>query len=171
MSYMMSMVAAIEYSSSIPFFSTRTIPGVGDVSTTQSAGPSDFNWVNADYAAGKTPADAIIIENPADMKGRWKAYTYGTGTEHLFHMDISAAGTDVSGVIHWSQVRDSSGNIHDDNTPDSVFSGTMIDGMLDATGPGRIMLIKSWYAGNAEYAVGTFMWPSGETDTLVLMRP
>ena len=43
--------------------------------------------------------------------------------------------------------------------------------MLDATGSGRITLTAFWEQDGHQYATGSFIWPSGETDTIALVRP
>jgi hypothetical protein len=43
--------------------------------------------------------------------------------------------------------------------------------MLDAMGSGRITLTAFWEQDGHQYATGSFMWPSGETEVIALVRP
>ena len=51
------------------------------------------------------------------------------------------------------------------------FTGAFDGGMLDVSGSGRITLTAFWEQDGHQYATGSFMWPSGETEVIVLVRP
>ncbi len=52
-----------------------------------------------------------------------------------------------------------------------LSKGAFDGGMLDATGSGRSTIAAFWEKDGHQYATGSFMWPSGETSTIALVRP
>ena len=132
----------------------------------------DFGWLTGEAAKGNVPSGAKRVTNLGDLTGGWKAYMFGSGLERFLNADISVAQAGPRITLDWYQVYESSsGKTHDDTTSNSSFTGTFDGGALDATGAGRITLAAFWEKDGHQYAVGSFMWPSGEVDTVALVRP
>lgn len=91
--------------------------------------------------------------------------------EWLANADIEAGQSGASIAIDWYYLRDASGDAHEDPTPTSTFTGAFDGGMLDAVGSGRVTIAAFWEKDGHQYASGSFMWPSGETCTIALVRP
>ena len=142
----------------------------GSYSTDEAPTLGDFTW----YAgAGGIPSGATELKKFADVKGGWKAYQFGSGMERLSYVDISGKKGSAVLTVDWRNVVDSStGKVSDDGTPDSVFEGDWDgDAGLNVLGAGRMALTKFWEKSGRQYATGSFVWPSGETDTVLLVRP
>ena len=133
----------------------------------------DFQWINSEVAKGKLPKGATELTKLKDVSGGWKAYEFGTGLERFFNVDISGSKSDATLVFTWRTVYDGSkGKSSSDTTPPSEFAGSWSKGSVDAAGgSGKVTLTDFWQKDGKQYAVGSFMWPSGEVDTIALVRP
>ena len=120
---------------------------------------------------GNVPADAKRIVDFGALTGGWKCYIVGSDVEWLANADIEAGQAGATVSIDWYYIRAASGDTREDSTPNSTFAGTFDGGMLDATGSGRITIAAFWQKDGHQYATGSFMWPSGETGTIALVRP
>ncbi|MCR5403151.1 MAG: hypothetical protein K6E91_04930 [Butyrivibrio sp.] len=60
---------------------------------------------------------------------------------------------------------------YDDNTPDSVFTGTWDNGTITALGPGKVTMTDFYYDNGFEYAIGSMIVPDGTTAKIFLVRP
>lgn len=139
----------------------------------------DFLWADPDILHGTLPAGADRLEDFGEIEGGWKLYVlddpdneYGSGMERFCRC---AFGEDENGRgigIRWDYVFDSfEGSGFDDDTPDSFYYGSFENGVLDAMGPGRVMITDFWYMDGHEYAVGRMMWPDGVPASMLLVRP
>ena len=91
--------------------------------------------------------------------------------EWLANADIEVGQEGVTIAIDWYYIRDASGNVHEDTTTTSMFTGTFDGGMLDVTGSGRITIATFWQQEGRQYGVGSYILPSGESATIALVRP
>ena len=132
---------------------------------------ADFTWLTGDAAKGNVPADAKRIVDFGALTGGWKCYIVGSDMEWLANADIEAGQAGATVSIDWYYIRAASGDTREDSTPNSTFAGTFDGGMLDSTGSGRITIAAFWQKDGHQYATGSFMWPSGETGTIALVRP
>ncbi len=107
------------------------------------------------------------------MEGGWKGYVYGSDMEWLLNVRIDSVQGGVAVTLDWYYLRigGASGEVRKDDAPDVLFSGSWSGGMLDATGSGRITIAAFWEKDGHQYATGSFIWPSGETGTIALVRP
>lgn len=121
---------------------------------------------------GNAPAGVARITDFGKLTGGWKAYMYGGNLERLLNVSIDAGQSGAQVTLDWYYIRDNKQDkAFEDTTASSTFTGTFDGGMLDATGSGRITLTAFWEKDGHQYATGSFMWPSGETDTIALVRP
>lgn len=130
----------------------------------------EFKWLDGEAMKGNAPADARRIVGFGALTGGWKCYIVGS-MEWLANADIEAGQSGASIAIDWYYLRDASGDAREDSTPTSTFTGAFDGGMLDATGSGRVTIAAFWEKDGHQYATGSFMWPSGETATIALVRP
>lgn len=121
---------------------------------------------------GNAPAGAARITDFGKLTGGWKAYMYGGNLERLLNVSIDAGQSGAVVTLDWYYIRDNKQDkAFEDTTASSTFTGTFDGGMLDAMGSGRITLTAFWEQGGHQYATGSFMWPSGETEVIALVRP
>jgi hypothetical protein len=130
----------------------------------------EFTWLDGEAMKGNAPSDSKRIADFGVLKGGWKCYIVGD-MEWLANADIDAGQSGASVAIDWYYLRDASGDAHEDSTPTSTFTGTFDGGILDATGSGRVTIAAFWEKDGHQYATGSFIWPSGETCTVALVRP
>lgn len=132
---------------------------------------NDFKWLDGEAMKGNAPADAQRIVDFGALTGGWKGYIVGPNMEWLANADIEAGQAGATIAIDWYYIRAASGDVQEDTTPTSSFTGSFDGGMLDATGSGRITIAAFWQKGGRQYGVGSYMWPSGESATIALVRP
>jgi len=121
---------------------------------------------------GNAPAGAARITDFGKLTGGWKAYMYGGNLERLLNVTIDAGQSGAQVTLDWYYIRDNKADkIFEDTTASSTFTGAFDGGMLDVSGSGRITLTAFWEQDGHQYATGSFMWPSGETEVIVLVRP
>ena len=121
---------------------------------------------------GNAPAGVARITDFGDVMGGWKAYMYGDNLERLLNVSIDAGQSGAVVTLDWYYIRDNKQDkAFEDTTASSTFTGTFDGGMLDAMGSGRITLTAFWEQDGHQYATGSFMWPSGETEVIALVRP
>lgn len=78
------------------------------------------------------------------------------------HLTIGKYSAAATLVIDW---------VFDEGDTNYTFTGDWTGGVMDVVGSGRITIESFWQQGNQQYAAGTYIWPSGEKDTIVLVRP
>jgi len=139
-------------------------------STTERPTLAEFDWLDGEVAKGNMPAGVAPITNLGDVTGGWKAYLFGNGIEQLLNVDIQVGQSDVVMTFDWYYSR-YDGDAHEDDTPDSTFTGSWDDGWLDAVGPGRVTIVAFWEQDGVQYATGSFLWPDGGTGTILMVRP
>ena len=121
-----------------------------------------------EFAAGYDLRDPLLLE------GGWKAYLRGDGrngndVERYLNAEINSFGSDLKVTLNWKYVLIDGQSYEEDGN--SVFSGTWNGVSAHLTGPGALELTEFGTFGDRQYGLGTFMWPSGETDYLALVRP
>lgn len=123
---------------------------------------------------GNAPAGVARITDFGAVMGGWKAYMYGGNLERLLNVSIDAGQSGAQVTLDWYYIRDNKADkVFEDTTASGVLTGTFDGGMLEAVGEGvgRITLTAFWEQDGRQYATGSFMWPSGETEVIVLVRP
>lgn len=174
--------ASAEASSSATSTSSGATPASSEASSPSSAAASsystderpkigDFAWLDGEAMKGNAPADAQRIVDFGALMGGWKGYLFDADMEWLANADMEAGQAGATIAIDWYYIRTASGDVREDTTPTSMFAGTFDGGMLDATGSGRITIAAFWQKDGHQYGVGSFMWPSGESSTIALVRP
>lgn len=93
--------------------------------------------------------------------------------EWLFNLSIDDMQSGATSILcDWYYARiNATGEGYEDDTPDSVFTGSWEKGTLYATGPGNLTFDTFWEFDGHQYAIGTLTWPSGEASTILLVRP
>lgn len=157
-----------------------TAPSTQDAPPTSSAFSTDerpelieFTWLTGSTAKGNVPDGATRLTGFADIEGGWKGYLYAGDMEWLLNARIDSVQDGTAITIDWYYLRIGgvSGEVKKDDTADSLFNGAWVDGQLDATGSGRVLVKAFWQQDDHQYAAGTFTWPDGTTGTIILMRP
>ena len=159
-----SETAVEETSNPVPVYDTDELPKI-----------KDFKWVTTEIQNGVCPdeAESLYFE---EVLGGWKCYIIDdeTGLERLANIHISGTWENLTLSIDWYYVRigGKDGEVSEDNTPDSVFTGSVNDdGEIDVTGPGRVYLTDIYRIGDHQYAFGTIYWADGMTGGIYLVRP
>ena len=171
-----SSSASASSSSSSASSSSSTSGGsptaTGSYSTDERPKIGEFKWMTGETDKGNAPAGAARITDFGKLTGGWKAYMYGGNLERLLNVSIDAGQSGAQVTLDWYYIRDNKQDkVFEDTTPSSSFTGSFDGGMLDATGSGRITLTAFWEQDGHQYATGSFMWPSGETEVIALVRP
>ena len=97
-----------------------------------------------------------------EVTGGWQAYAFGEGGDRVMHLSIDRVSAAATLVIDW---------VYNEGSTNYTFTGSWTGGTLDVVGSGRITIDSFWQLGGQQYAAGTYIWPSGETDTITLVRP
>ena len=171
-----SSSASASSSSSSASSSSSTSGGsptaTGSYSTDERPKIGEFKWMTGETDKGNAPAGAARIVDFGKLTGGWKAYMYGGNLERLLNVTIDAGQSGAQVTLDWYYIRDNKQDkAFEDTTASSTFTGTFDGGMLDAMGSGRITLTAFWEQDGHQYATGSFMWPSGETEVIALVRP
>ena len=171
-----SSSASASSSSSSASSSSSTSGGsptaTGSYSTDERPKIGEFKWMTGETDKGNAPAGAARITDFGKLTGGWKAYMYGGNLERLLNVTIDAGQSGAQVTLDWYYIRDNKQDkAFEDTTASSTFTGTFDGGMLDAMGSGRITLTAFWEQDGHQYATGSFMWPSGETEVIALVRP
>ncbi len=154
--------------------SSEAAPPVAPTSYSTAERPTinEFKWMTGETDKGNAPAGVARITDFGAVMGGWKAYMYGSNLERLLNVTIDAGQSGAVVTLDWYYIRDNkAGSAFEDTTASSTFTGAFDGGMLDAAGSGRITLTAFWEQDGHQYATGSFMWPSGETDIIALVRP
>lgn len=133
----------------------------------------EFTWLTSSVAKGIVPEGATRLTGFEDVEGGWKGYLYSGDSEWLLNTRVDSVQDGSAVTIDWYYLRIGgvSGEVREDDTPDSLFNGSWVDGRLDATGSGHVTIVAFWEKDGHQYATGSFIWPSGETGTIALVRP
>ncbi len=168
--------ASASASSAAASASSEAAPPAASTSTSYSTSErpkiGEFKWMTGETDKGNAPAGAARITDFGKLTGGWKAYMYGGNLERLLNVTIDAGQSGAQVTLDWYYIRDNKQDkAFEDTTASSTFTGTFDGGMLDAMGSGRITLTAFWEQDGHQYATGSFMWPSGETEVIALVRP
>ena len=161
------------------------------LSTDDKPNEKEFDWfVRRAYARKGTaaykaaPAESVRIDSmPLLLNGGWKCFSCGedsryTGTDaRLLNADLKTDGKSVILKLHWWRVLNPSVEGIED---ESDMPATVCNGKWDAKNSsvhfvadiGNVDLTDFYISRdeNAEYAVGTLTWSSGEEDHFAMMR-
>ena len=150
------------------------LAGQSDISvfdTTERPTAADFTWITKDIVDGICPAGSEDMDFPEALGG-WKCYIWDEeGIERFANMDFSGTEEDLRLTFDWFYVYvGSKGEGYDDNTPDSVYEGSLV-GDVEAYGPGMVRLTDFYKMDGHQYAFGSIHWPDGISGHLTLVRP
>ena len=135
----------------------------------------DFKWITPEIQNGVCPDESESLYFK-EILGGWKCYIIDdeTGMERLANIHISGTWEDLTFTFDWYYVRigGKEGEVSEDNTPDSVFTGSVNEaGEIEATGPGRVLITGVYRIEDHQYAFGKIYWPDGMTGEIYLVRP
>lgn len=161
------------------------------LSTDDFAKALDFEWV-IDYYDGDGNGAGVVVTDPsrADkidgsmsdyLNGGWKAFMYGSKNvntynsegERYFNADIDTNGSDFNITMNWKYANWGDESIEESGSDLCKGKWDSSDGSATAQGSFCNVKINGFYISKdrkAMYAVGTFLWQSGETDAFALMR-
>ena len=131
-----------------------------DFNTTDKPTLADFGWISSPH-----PSGATLLSSIDEVTGDWKGYLSGDGSaELMMNVHIEKKNGAVFVTVKWY---DPEGHSRED----SSFSGDWTGGTMDVVGSGRITIDSWWQKSGHQYAVGEFIWPSGERPAIYLVRP
>lgn len=162
------------------------------LSTTEPANAMDIEWY-MDYMLQGGNGAGQVITNPAYSRritgqelalvnGGWKAYMcfiendiYIPDGERYFNVALAASGSELSLTANWKYVFDATSGHNVEESGSDVFPGTWdaeTGSAVFQSNHGRIEIFDFYYdeANQRQYAVGVYLWPSGEVTNLALMR-
>ena len=157
------------------------------LSTKENAKESEFGWFTRTVYS-RTGADApdgtTRIDNmPLLLNGGWKCFMCGEGSSYtgtdarVLNAELKTDGKSVILKLNWWRVLNPwvEGIEDESDMPPTVCNGTW-DGKRSSvhfvSDMGNVDLSDFYISadGDAEYAVGTFSWSSGEQDYFAMMR-
>ena len=139
--------------------------------TSERPTAADFTWITPDIIAGICPAGSENMDFPEALGG-WKCYIWDSeGIERFANMDFAGTEDNIRLTFDWYYTYvGSEGQGYDDNTPDSVYEGSLV-GNVEAYGPGMVVLTDFYSMDGHQYAFGSIQWPDGISGHLTLVRP
>ena len=160
------------------------------LSTTESARATEFDWF-IDYVNETGYGMDAVITDPNQatrmtdlqgaLNGGWKCFmftkkgVYGSDVERYLNASVEASGGKFNITLNWDLLLDpnAGGSIQEQGS--STYRGTYDDAAGTATAMSSDSKIDfdAFYLskdGKTEYAVGTFIWISGEKERIALMR-
>lgn len=161
------------------------------LSTTDYAQATDFEWF-IDVVDGDGTGAGVVVTYPDKvdrligdqnvyLNGGWKAFMYGSDKmssynsecERYFNAVIDTNGNDFNITLNWKYVDFGDGSIEESGSDLCKGTWDAPSGTASAVGSFCNVKIDNFYIskdGSAMYAVGSFMWQSGELDSIALMR-
>lgn len=139
--------------------------------TSERPSAADFTWITPEIIAGTCPAGSVDMDFPEALGG-WKCYIWDSeGIERFANMDFAGTVDNIRLTFDWYYTYvGSQGRGYDDNTPDSVYKGSLA-GNVEAYGAGKVVLTDFYRMDGHQYAFGTIQWPDGISGHLTLVRP
>ena len=152
----------------------------GGLDTSERPKLSEFRWFTNDMMNGNAPSGPAAIGDFSRVQGGWKAYIYtysipgnahSQSSEELLNVHVGGTEDKATLVFDWYYTRSESGEAHENGQPDTLYSGTWEDGVLDALGTGSVRLTKFWEEDGAQFAIGRIGWPDAMDATIGMVRP
>ena len=143
------------------------------------AGEDEFDWY-AGVLNGNFPADTLVMKDPQDISGRWKAMNIYTDSEgdsvaqELLNIDIMAGDGSATVVFDWYMIAYNGDSAYSDESDmeDTTFYTSVSDGSLYGGNDfGTLDLMMFYRSGGKEYGVGSLDLPDGGYALIALVRP
>ena len=150
-------------------------------SADQLSRPEDFGWFFEDNpAVNGPPSGAVMLTDPAELAGTWKAMLYRTPTgewqREYVNLDLRISGSQVQAAQRWAGIMLSDGQWTDAaGAEGNELSGQVYSNMdlsLEDAYGNEIEVLYFYRLGDVEYGVGAYYntWDS-EPGLAALCRP
>lgn len=137
----------------------------------------DFEWY---WSFEDIPANAVILEKPEDISGRWKAMNYFIydsdksymGMKGLLNVDIRAGDGSAEVVYDWYRMYYEQSEWEDETAMDDiVFNSSVSEGTIrGANQYGTVSIGRFWQNGDIQYGLGSLSLDNGNFAYLILVR-
>lgn len=153
--------------------------GSSAYSTEERPSLEDFLWYTQGVYSDGVPADAVIIEDFADITGGWKGLIFFDPENQqelrgmkLVNLTISGSTKDLSLTLDWYMAYYPDEGISTDETEyeDMVFNGSW-DGGLVATAQATIYFPQFYKLNDKQYAIGHMDTLNDIPAYMALVRP
>lgn len=163
----------------------------GRLSTAEHARPLDFEWA-LDYVLYGGETAVRVLSDPSQtvritgdlyplLNGGWKAFLftaageYGSDVERYCHAEINTSGSDFTFRLNWKYLFEPTDGSSVEESGSSDYEGSFDagTGMASVLADDSRIEFEAFYTSpelDAQYALGTFTWISGEKDRIALMR-
>lgn len=137
----------------------------------------DFDWY---WSFENIPQNAVILNKPEDISGRWKAMNYfvnkadmsDKGMKGLLNVDIRAGDGSAEVVYDWYMMCYDYSEWEDETAMDDiVFNTSVSQGSLrGANQYGTVSIDRFWQNGDIQYGLGSLSLDNGNFAYLILVR-
>lgn len=137
----------------------------------------DFEWY---WSFEDIPRNAVILEKPEDISGRWKAMNYfvnksdmsDKGMKGLLNVDIMAGDGSAEVVYDWYMMCYDQSEWEDETAMDDiVFNASVSQGTLrGANQYGVLSIDRFWQYEDIQYGMGSLSLDNGNFAYLILVR-
>ena len=163
-----------EPSTEEPTDATEPTEAPSDYTSVEEPTDDDFSgWFLRATGSGAPPSGAETMSGGDEVSGAWKALFYYTDTNVMEYKKANVSAGDRAATVNLIHCRVKvNGEYHYDSTPDSVLEGAINGGELAAYSQSGKLTITTFYRYEGkQYAIGTFVNPSGETAQVGFVRP
>ncbi len=151
------------------------------LSTNERPSFSDFEWCYGQFGfVRQAPENAVLLADTQLYNGSWKAMVIynpddldGIFTRELDNVSIVVdENNQVQLTIDWYLIApDYSEMTNEEDMPDTVFSGSVTNTGLSASGPATVSLDSFWHDGERQFATGGIIPQNGVPGYLAMVRP
>ncbi len=137
----------------------------------------DFEWYRS---FEDIPPNAVILEKPEDISGRWKAMNYFvndsdmsyTGMKGLLNVNIRAGDGSAEVVYDWYRMYYDQSEWEDETAMDDiVFNASVSQGTIrGANQYGVLSIDRFWQYEDIQYGMGSLSLDNGNFAYLILVR-
>lgn len=137
----------------------------------------DFEWY---WSFEDIPPNAVILEKPEDISGRWKAMNYFvydsdmsyTGMKGLLNVNIRAGDGSAEVVYDWYRMYYDQSEWEDETAMDDiVFNASVSQGTIrGANQYGVLSIDRFWQYEDIQYGMGSLSLDNGNFAYLILVR-
>lgn len=137
----------------------------------------DFEWY---WRFEDIPRNAVILEKPEDISGRWKAMNYfvnkadmsDKGMKGLLNVDIRAGDGSAEVVYDWYMMCYDNSEWEDETAMDDIISNTSVSqgSLRGANQYGTVSIDRFWQNGDIQYGLGSLSLDNGNFAYLILVR-
>ena len=137
----------------------------------------DFEWY---WSVRRSPPNAVILEKPEDISGRWKAMNYFvydsdmsyTGMKGLLNVNIRAGDGSAEVVYDWYRMYYDQSEWEDETAMDDiVFNASVSQGTIrGANQYGVLSIDRFWQYEDIQYGMGSLSLDNGNFAYLILVR-